>query len=219
MVVRKRTAEPDGSGLRFGRQRQREILRNQMLDAAAAMIVADGAEALSMRKLAHGLGCAPMTLYSYFSGKHELLMALAQRRFDALAVRLAGKPGGSPLDALRELYLDYGRFGLENPNEYRIMFMTAESQSSLAGKDPNQILAENRAFAAGFRRVEVCVEAGLLAGDAHAIATLLWTAVHGAVAAILTFPAFPFGDPARYIARAIDLTTTALRGDTTTSLV
>lgn len=197
--------------LRFGRQQQRESLIHQVLAAADAMIVKDGVEALSMRKLAHTLGCAPMTLYSYFNSKHELLLALAHRSFDALAARLTSNPGSPPLEALGELYRVYAQFGLENPNEYRTMFMTHEPQSLPAGKKPDQLLAENHAFAAGFYRAQACVEAGFLEGDAYAIATLLWTAVHGAVAAILTFPAFPFGSPETYLSRSIDLAIAGLR--------
>ena len=55
------------------------------------------------------------------------------------------------------------------------------------------------------------VAAGLLAGDPHAIATMLWTTVHGAVAAVLTLPAFPFGDRDVYVARVVDWAIDGLR--------
>jgi len=35
--------------------------------------------------------------------------------------------------------------------------------------------------------------------------------VHGAVAAVLTFPAFPFGDRDAYVARVVDWTIDGLR--------
>lgn len=89
--------------------------------------------------------------------------------------------------------------------------MTPETQRSRVRKVPEAIVAENPAFALSFRRVQACVEAGHLDGDPHAIATFLWTAVHGAVAALLTFPAFPFGDAVGYVTRVVDLTIDALR--------
>ena len=205
------------SNLARGRQQYREDLRGQVLDAAAAIIETEGAEALSMRKLGLVLGWAPMSLYSYFGDKHELLLALAHRSFDALALRLAGSDD-PPLDALRRLFLAYARFGLERPHHYRTMFMAVETQPPRERKAPEQISAENPAFAIALQRAQACVAAGLLAGDPHAIATLLWTTVHGAVAAMLTFPAFPFGNPTAYAARAFDLTIAAMREKATDPL-
>ncbi|WP_158812132.1 TetR/AcrR family transcriptional regulator [Beijerinckia sp. L45] len=187
------------------------MLRDRVLDAAAIIVERDGAGALSMRKLALDLDCAPMTLYAYFDDKHALLLALAQRSFDALAERLAGHTSHDPLEALRNLYIDYALFGLRNPDDYRTMFMTPEAQSPRERKGPEQMLADNAAFAVGAQRALDCVESGVLTGNTHAMTTLLWTAVHGAIAAILTFPAFPFGDPEAYVNRVVDLTIGALR--------
>ena len=51
--------------LRALRERQREEYRDHMLAAAREIVAAEGAEALSMRRLADRLGCAPMSLYGY----------------------------------------------------------------------------------------------------------------------------------------------------------
>ena len=181
-----------------------------MLSAARAMITLDGPGALSMRKLAQRLDCAPMSLYTHFRDKHDLLLALAQESFNALAVRLAAERSGPPLKALRRLYLAYARLGLERPDDYRTLFMTPEVQPPRERKGPDQIYRENAAFAVSLDRVDACVKAGLLRGDAHAIATVLWTTVHGAVAALLTFPAFPFGDPHAYVERVVDFAVDAV---------
>ena len=89
------------------------------------------------------------------------------------------------MDALRWVFLSYARLGLEKPDDYRVLFMTPERPSVREGKAPNEIYRGNPAFAVGLDRVRACVAAGLLAGDPHAIATMLWTTVHGAVAAVL----------------------------------
>ena len=197
-------ARSHASSLRAHKRRQRSELREQVLAAARAIMAADGPDNLSMRKLAQHLDCAPMSLYSYFRDKHDILLALANQSFEALARRLAAEKASLPLDALRKLYLAYARLGLERPDDYRIIFMTPEAQPPREGKNPDDIYRENPAFAVSLDRVTVCIEAGALQGDAHAIATLLWTTVHGAVSAILAFPAFPFGDPETYVTRVVD---------------
>jgi AcrR family transcriptional regulator len=49
------------------------IRRQQIVDAAVALADAEGLAAVSMRRLAEQLGLGTMTLYSYVSGKDELL--------------------------------------------------------------------------------------------------------------------------------------------------
>jgi AcrR family transcriptional regulator len=49
------------------------IRRQQIVDAAVALADAEGLQSVSMRRLAEQLGLGTMTLYSYVSGKDELL--------------------------------------------------------------------------------------------------------------------------------------------------
>ncbi len=109
------------------------------------------------------------------------------------------------------MFLTYARLGLERPADYHVLFMTPPVQPVRAFEGPEEIARESSAFAIGVDRVQACVTAGTMEGDAHAITTLLWTAVHGAVAAVLTFPAFPFGDRDAYVARVVDRTINGLR--------
>ena len=197
--------------LRALRERQREEYRDHLLAVAREIVAAEGAEALSMRRLADRLGCAPMSLYGYVRDKHDLLAALAHQGFNALGRRLAAEDGDEPLEALRSVFLSYARLGLEKPDDYRVLFMTPETSTAREAKAPDEIYRGNPAFAVGLDRVRICVAAGLLAGDPHAIATMLWTTVHGAVAAVLTLPAFPFGDRDVYVARVVDWAIDGLR--------
>ena len=203
--------QPSVSGLRGRRQRQREAFRDEALAAAREIAASHGAGEVSMRKLAQRLGCSPMSLYSYFRDKHDLLTALAHQGFDDLAWRLAAEPAADPLAAVRAAYLTCARLAIERPDDYRMLFMTPDAHPARRGKTPDEIARQNPAFALGLDRMRACVEAGLLAGDAHAMATMLWTTTHGAVAAILTFPDFPFGEPGVYLARMVDWALDALR--------
>ena len=60
--------------------------RDEILACALGLADECGIEAVSARKLAAALGCAPMTLYTYFSGIGEIragVVALAFREVDA----------------------------------------------------------------------------------------------------------------------------------------
>ena len=207
------------SSPQFRRERQRAAFREDVLAEARAILAQEGLDGLSMRKLAHRMGCAPMSLYAYFRDKHDILTALAHRGFGILAERLATGSSEEPLDALRAVFLTYARLGLERPDDYRVLFMTPEVQPKPEFKGPEEIARESPPFAIGLDRAQACVTAGMLEGDAHAITTLLWTAVHGAVAAVLTFPAFPFGDRDAYVARVVDWTIDGLQATRVAPLV
>jgi TetR/AcrR family tetracycline transcriptional repressor len=67
------------------------LTRERIVDAALAVVDAEGWDALSMRRLAQELDVWPMAVYRYFRDKDELLEALV----DAAAERvpLPGRPG------------------------------------------------------------------------------------------------------------------------------
>jgi AcrR family transcriptional regulator len=60
-------------------QSARLLTLDEIVDAAAELVAADGFEALSMRRLATRLGVGAMTLYGYVRTKEELLGELANR--------------------------------------------------------------------------------------------------------------------------------------------
>jgi AcrR family transcriptional regulator len=58
------------------RRVQRIITADEILDAAAGVVDAEGLAALSMRRIADATGVAPMTIYGFFDGKDELVARL-----------------------------------------------------------------------------------------------------------------------------------------------
>jgi len=99
--------------------------------------------------------------------------------------------------AVSRILLDYIAYAEENPNEYRILFLSVETLGEL--KLTREDLQErNPAFGALFKRVEKCIKAGVLQGDAFAVSTVLWTAAHGAASVLITAQKFPFGNRQLY---------------------
>jgi TetR/AcrR family transcriptional regulator, tetracycline repressor protein len=68
------------TGNRSGRPGRRAILEvEQVIDAALAILDADGLEGVSFRRVSADLGVSHMTLYGYFDSKEALLEALVAR--------------------------------------------------------------------------------------------------------------------------------------------
>lgn len=62
--------------------------RGAILEAARALLLSEGQQALSMRRIAQQLGVTPTSLYGYFANKAQLLTALAQELYDGFDVQL-----------------------------------------------------------------------------------------------------------------------------------
>lgn len=199
------------------RELQKAELRADLVAAAHALVREEGYEGLTIRKLATRVGYAPMSVYSYFADKQEILMALAEDAFIDLARRMRQNRPRDPLEAVRAALAEYAEFGLGNPNEYRTVFM-AEKQKPPIDKTFAEMERGNPAFQVIMERVEACIAAGKMKGDARAIATSLWTVAHGAISLLITFPFYPFGDPKAYVMRIGDLALAGLAAGETDPL-
>lgn len=191
------------------RDRQKAEQRAALVAAAHELVQEEGYDGLTIRKLARRVGYAPMSVYSYFADKQDILLALAEDAFATLARRIEAQPADDPLEALRVVMTEYAAFGLGNPNEYRTVFMTEKTRPP-AGMTFAEMEADNPAMKVLINRVEACIAAGKLHGDAYAIANMLWAVGHGTISLLITFPFHPFGDPQAFVKRMCDFTLAGL---------
>jgi AcrR family transcriptional regulator len=126
-------------------------LRNALLEAASAELEAEGADALSLRALARTLGVSHAAPAHHFPNRHALLAELAADGYAALADALeAAIAAASPEDRGAASGRAYVRFGLANPERYRLMF----AGRLLRGAPPERLTAEaDRAYLALLRTV------------------------------------------------------------------
>ncbi len=100
-----------------------DIIKNRILGCALTMIVDNGYEAFSIRKLGPQLGIAPKTAYNYFKNKDEIYLHVLTQGFEILYQELYRSAAhlADPFDKLSALARAYVRFGNEKPNYYDIM--------------------------------------------------------------------------------------------------
>src|SRR5260370_37662356 len=99
-------------GVQERRARQKEGIREEILDAARTLFVKEGYEHVSIRKIAEKVEYAPGTIYLYFRDKTEILERICQETFARLAIRLEAisRAQWHPLDCLKRglrTYLEY----------------------------------------------------------------------------------------------------------------
>lgn len=136
--------------------------RTQILDATARVLREKGYDGTTIRTIAKQLDCAVGSIYRYFKDKRQLLDAVCQRRFDAVAEHAELR---SPLS---KTVLMYARVAAEQPEQYRLMFWLAS-----IGKQQ-----QSEALPAIVRRILAGWSESL--GDQTA-ARKTWAGLHGAV--------------------------------------
>lgn len=161
----------------------REKLRSSILDAARALFVERGIEAVSMREIAKKIQYSPTTLYHYFADKEALLQAVCDEDFLKLANGMREIMKLPDLvERIRALAHGYATFALQNPNHYRLMFMTPRTPCNLDITLIQQGNTEQDAYAQLKLVVKESFEAGLfrqeLTND-ELIAQTLWASIHG----------------------------------------
>ena len=196
MTVPPRPAPLEPSPRRRSRRGEGERLRQDILDAADQLLIESGdEEAVSIRAIARRVGVTAAAIYLHFADKAELLFAVCERHFLALdaATEGAAATTDDPLESLRRRGAAYVRFGVENPEHYRILFM------GRAGATPvewhSERLMGSSAFGHLVAAVERCIAAGVFRPvDPLTAAKGLWIAVHGLASLFVARPDFPWGD-------------------------
>jgi len=175
------------------REREKSELRGRILDAARNIVRREGFGALTVRKIAESIEYAPGTLYLYFENRDAIARELSFEGFRKLLEAFApAEAVADPLARLEAIGRAYVRFGMENPETYRLIFMEDPQLTTAvfkaAGDDPGQ-----RAYRALLDPLEELRTAGRLrpGADVQALADTLWAVVHGIVSLKLTCPGFP----------------------------
>lgn len=174
------------------RRGEGERLRDEILEATSRLLVRTGdREAVSIRAVADAVGVTPPSIYLHFADKADLIRAVCERHFRALGHDVGEAVAGvdDPLEQLRRRGRAYVRFGVEHPEQYRILFMSRPEQ---ADGPPDEELLEACGFSALTENVVRAMDAGAIGrADPLLVATGLWTVVHGITSLAVALPHFP----------------------------
>jgi AcrR family transcriptional regulator len=96
----------------------------KIASAARRLLDSEGAEAVSMRRVADAAGITAMAIYRHYPSRDALLNALADAGFAELSSSLRGRrfSGGLQTRLLKmaDIYLDHA---LDNPRLFELMFL------------------------------------------------------------------------------------------------
>ncbi|HUP59342.1 MAG TPA: TetR/AcrR family transcriptional regulator [Thermoanaerobaculia bacterium] len=171
-------------GPRERREREREEIRTLILDAARELFVAEGYEAVTMRRIADRIEYSPTAIYFHFRDKETLLHEICDADFLELAQQFGDAAKiADPIEKLKETGLAYFRFGVEFPNHYRLMFMTPHPPLG-DDHDVEKGNPEEDAYAFLKSIVEQAIKEKRFRPDltdAELVSQTMWAGMHGVV--------------------------------------
>ncbi len=193
-------------GITERKERQKAELRQRILEAARAIVLEDGLEGLTMRRVADAIEYSPATIYLHFPGRDEIAVELMQDAFEQLVNSFRPLAAiADPVERVVQIGLAYVRFGMENPETYRLIFMDAP-QLSHEVICPEGSQADPFAFLT--HTVEEMIATGRLEPGLRAemLSQLLWAAMHGIVSLHFTVGDMPLEDPMQMAQAMCDMT-------------
>ncbi|MFN8192808.1 MAG: TetR/AcrR family transcriptional regulator [Nocardioidaceae bacterium] len=155
-----------------------ERLRRTLIDTAAELIAAHGAEALALRPLAERAGTSTNAVYSLFGSKAGLVGAvLAEAASSFTAAQRAVEASDDPLADLVGLGRAYHSWALAHPALYAVMFGDRVPVAALA----DQVVGDE-----SMEPLLTTVSRGIAAGrlrpvDPVVAAMSIWAGIHGLV--------------------------------------
>ena len=158
--------------------------RALLLTAARDLFLETGVAGFSLREVARRVGISPAAVYRHFEHKEALITAACTQGFQIFSsylVRALAAP--TPLARLLAAGEQYRAFGLENPLDYRFIFMSpAEEVCPPPDPQVEPDLPQYSTFRFLVDRVSECVATGALKpADPEPIAVFIWAHVHGLV--------------------------------------
>jgi AcrR family transcriptional regulator len=165
------------------RLRERSDTRQTILDANEALLVEEGYDRFSMRKLAGRCGCTAPTIYHHFGDKQGLIDALLEERFGKLFKRLRRVPlAEDPVQNLQELAQAFVRFAVRHPIHYRLLHAPRPPSSSPIPSAERTWALFDQAFR------ELAQQGRLLIDDVEGAAQACWATLHGVVSLRASLP-------------------------------
>ena len=168
-------------GIAERKEREKQGMKDLILQAAMDLFIEEGYEKASIRKIADRIEYSPATIYLYFKDKDEIFHAVHEKGFEIFFGRMEKLAViADPFERLRKLGEVYLNFAWEHPQLYDLMFIMWGPMDAL--KDDTHWHCGMRAHNALKEMVRECIESGKMKEmDVDVASMAIWSFVHGIV--------------------------------------
>jgi AcrR family transcriptional regulator len=207
-------------GIKERQDRERQAVRQAILDAARDLFVTEGYRNVSIRKIAERIEYSPAAIYSYFPGKDDIFYALAEEGFHRLDARVRSVLGNNdPIEELRACWWAYYEFSKEQREFFELMFVDRSVPQITEKWAGLAFVHQMIAFAAG--RIQRCIDTGIFppGTDAEVAMHLIWGALTGPAVIGIGCRLAPDEDPDALARDVLELVIAGLKAGLATTFV
>jgi AcrR family transcriptional regulator len=161
--------------------KEKEELKELILNAAKKLFVEKGVEQTKIRNIAESINYSVGTVYVYYKDKNSILHDLHTLGFKQLGgeMRILFAVA-DPMERLKALGRVYISFALNNPEMYDLMFIMKAPMEFLEAAHKDEWDEGRNTFDVLRRTVGECIDAGHFNGaELEPLSLAVWSIVHG----------------------------------------
>jgi AcrR family transcriptional regulator len=173
-------------GIKERRDRERQELKQAILDAAREIAAHEGWQAVTIRKVADRIEYSPPTIYEHFANKEAILLDLMREGFRLLLASIQATADADPASRMISIGRAYWEFVKAYPELYQVMhglggvpFCLDETAAELYGRMP-EAKEVFQATANAVRELPGLANTSNI--DLDETVHLIWATLHGLVA-------------------------------------
>ncbi len=166
---------------------EENTLRGKIIDCSRKLLLEEGYRSFSLRKVARNAGISATSIYLHFDNKDHLVHTLIDESIQKLNFKLAETASAKldPAERLEALARTYVDFALNNPREYRIIYVV--SLDEMARYPKEKFREARKGYQLLTATIEEGVEEGIMVEDDPKTASYtFWAQLHGIMSVVLT---------------------------------
>jgi len=176
-------------GITERRQMEKETQKKKIVNAASEILVSEGYEKLSIRKIANKIEYSPGIIYHYFKDKGEVVAAVVEEGYTKIIETLSGIPidTENPERTIENSLRAYINLMLSMPQQFRAVLMndleTVQEKTNML----QQGISKDRKSISGLcRLLELGIEKGKFRSlEVELTAQIFWTSTYGLISRLI----------------------------------
>lgn len=176
-------------GILERKQMEKEAIRKKILDAASEILVEEGYDKLSIRKIANKIEYSPGIIYHYFKDKGEIIAFIVEEEYGRILKMISDIQLNeeSPEKTLEETFRAYIELMLETPEKFRTILMNdieaVQEKVNILGRG---ISKERKSLQGLCSMIECGIEKGKFREmDVELTAQIIWTSTYGLISRLI----------------------------------
>ncbi len=176
-------------GISERRQLEIDAIRKKIIDAASDILVKEGYDSLSIRKIANKIEYSPGIIYHYFKDKADIITSVAEEGYGRILKSLSEVPVDieNPDKSIETTFRVYIELMLKIPEQFRAVLMNdIEGIQDKVNILREGVSKERKSLQGLCRLIKLGIEKNKFRElDIELTAQIIWTSTHGLLSRLI----------------------------------